>query len=101
MTEDKYRNESQQRGYRVLLALAGHEVNGIAPGDIAKGLRISASNATRDLANLRIAGLAEELEPGRWRLSPRVPQIAVAMLNGIDRSQSKVDEVRQRFTRVR
>ena len=97
---EQYRNEAQQRILRVILCLAGHEVSGLAPGDIATALELNPSKVTRDLANLSLAGVAERIvETGRWRLGPRVPQIAVAMLNSLDRSQSKLDEIRQRFTR--
>lgn len=95
-----YTCASQQRILRVLLALGGHEVNGLSPAEIAHGLGISQPNTIRDLENLRIAGIAERIaDSGRWRLSPRIPQIAVAMLSHIDRAQRRVDEVRQRYTR--
>lgn len=99
--DDRYRSNGQQRVLRVLVFLGGHEVKGLAPGEIAKSLDISPSQVTHDLANLRIAGLAEQLpDSDRWRLAPRLPQIALAMLNGMDRAQSKLDEVRQRYTRT-
>ncbi|MDY6979193.1 MAG: MarR family transcriptional regulator [Pseudomonadota bacterium] len=97
---DKYRSESQQRVLRILTVLAGHEVSGLAPGEIAKGTGYSASNVTRALANLRIAGLAEQLpDSERWRLSPKVVQIAIAHMSGLDKAQGKLDEVRNRFSR--
>lgn len=96
---EKYRSESQQRVLKIMMVLAGHEVNGLAPGEVAKAANTTASNATRTLANLYLAGVAEKIpESDRWRLSPRVPQIATAMLNGISRAQGKVDEVKQRYT---
>lgn len=97
---ERYLSKSQQRILQILVFLGGHEVRGLAPGEIARSLQITPANVTHDLANLRIAGLAEEIEKtGRWRMTPRIPQIAMAMLNGIDRSQSKIDEVKHRFTR--
>lgn len=99
--DSDYASTSQQRILKVLLALSGHEVNGLAPGEIAKGLKVHDSNITHDLRNLRLADMAEEIPgTGRWRLSPRVGQIAMDMLAGVDRAQRKVDEVRQRFTRT-
>ena len=96
---EKYRSNGQQRVLKIMLILAGHEINGLAPGEVARAADTSPSNAIRALENLRIAGIAERIpESERWRLSPRVPQIATAMLNGISRSQSKVDEVKQRYT---
>jgi DNA-binding IclR family transcriptional regulator len=100
MSDERYRSASQQRILRVLLALAGNEVNGLAPGELARGLQIGANQVTHDLRNLRIAGLAEEIpDLKRWRLSPRIPQIAVAMLHGIDRTEQRLTDTRQRYTR--
>lgn len=98
MSDERYLSESQQRIVKILFYLGGHEINGLAPGEIAKGLNISPSQVTHDLANLRIAGAAEVIQDaGRWRLSPRLPQIATAMLHGISRAQKKIDEVTQRY----
>lgn len=96
-----YQNEGQQRILRVLLALSGHEVNGLAPGEVAKGLGISGANVTRDLANLQLAGLAEEMVgTGRWRLTPKLIQIGVAMQAAVDEADRKLVEMRQRYTRT-
>lgn len=98
---DRYINAAQQRILKMLLRLAGHEIEGIAPSELAAALRTSASNVTRDLANLREAGLAEPMENGRWRLTPRVVQVSLAASTAFTRAQERLDEVRQRFTRTR
>ena len=55
---------------------------------------------TRDLDNLRIAGLAERDDAtGHWRLTPRLPQQAIKVFNSIDAAQRRVDEARNRLTR--
>lgn len=97
---DKYRNNAQQRVLAVMLRLAGHEVDGLAPGELASAMSIQPSTITRDLANLQIAGLAEKI-PGteRWRLAPKLPQIGLSMLGGIEKSQRRLDEINQRYTR--
>lgn len=95
-----YINAAQQRLLKAVLLLAGNELNGLAPSDLAKALDTNPSNVTRDLANLKEAGLAEQLpETGRWRLGPKVVQIAVDFFTNLERSQSRVDEIKQRFTR--
>lgn len=102
MSEERqpYESSSQQRILKVLLTMFGHEVSGIAPGELAKLAEISPQEATRDLANLRIAGLAETIpETGRWRLTPRLPQKALVMLNEINRAAEKIKETQQRYTR--
>jgi len=101
ITPDRYRSESKQRLLKVLVHLGGNEVNGLAPSQISKALGIEPSSVTSDLANLYLAGLAEQIpETGRWRLSPVLPQIGVAMLATVDRAERRVAEVRQRFTRT-
>jgi DNA-binding IclR family transcriptional regulator len=96
-----YINESQQRVLRVLLALSGQELSGLAPGELAKGLGISPSHVTRDLANLHAAGLAEEIVGlGRWRLTPKLIQIGVAMQLAVEEAERKLEETRLRYTRA-
>lgn len=95
-----YINNAQQRLLRTVLLLAGNELAGLAPSDLAKALDTNPSNVTRDLANLKEAGLAEQLpETGRWRLGPKIVQVAVDFQLNLERSQSRVDEIRQRYTR--
>ncbi len=96
-----YANTSQQRVLRVLLALSGHEVNGLQPGELARGLKLTPSDITRDLANLHLAGLAEEIVgTGRWRLTPKLVQIGVAMQVAIEEAETKLSDMRQRYTRA-
>lgn len=100
MSDSKYHSKSQQRILEIIFVLAGHEVDGLAPGEISKAIKATSCSVTRDLRNLRIAGLTEKLvETERWRLTPKLSQIGLAMLDGVDKSQRKVDEVKQRFTR--
>lgn len=101
MSEREYRNAAQERGYRVLLALQGHEFMGVTPGELAKGLGISPSNVTRDLAVLVHMGLAEQVpETGRWRLGPKLVQIALSFTTHLERMKSRTAEIEQRFTRT-
>ncbi len=95
-----YTNEAQQRILRLVLALFGDAVNGYPPAVLAKSMGCSASVITRDLDNLRTAGLAERVEAtGHWCLTPRLPQQAIKVFNSIDTAQRRVDEARNRFTR--
>lgn len=63
--KNRYRNETQQRVLSTLKILIAHSADGIPPGQIATALETLASNTTRDLANLEIAGLARQRH-GRW-----------------------------------
>lgn len=96
-----YTHDGQQRILRLVLLLAGNEITGLTPSDIAKQQACSASCVTRDLANLQEAGFAEQVpETGRWRLAPQVVQIAIKHMAALDRAQSRLDETRSRFSRV-
>ncbi len=96
-----YTNAAQQRILQLQMALFSDVVNGLPPSRLAELLRVSASAITRDLDNLRTAGLAERDEAtGHWRLTPRLPQQAIKVFNSIDAAQRRVDEARNRFTRT-
>lgn len=95
-----YDNDSQQRILRALTVLAGNEFQGIAPGDLAKALKTSPGTATRDLHNLREAGFAEQIqETGRWRLGPKLVQISISFSTALERAQSRLGELHNRYTR--
>jgi DNA-binding IclR family transcriptional regulator len=67
---------------------------------LADLLRQPASTITKDLDNLRSAGLAERNEAtGHWRLSPRLPQQTIKVFNAIDAASRRVEEARNRYTR--
>lgn len=101
MSEKKYSSGSQERGYRVLILLAGNEFNGVAPGELAKALVTNPSNITRDLYVLEVAGLAERLphDQNRWRLGPKLIQIANAFAAHMSDVARRADEIQQRYTR--
>ena len=95
-----YTNAAQQRILRLVMALFGDVVHGYPPSRLAELLGVSASVITRDLDNLRTAGMAERDEgTGHWRLTPRLPQQTFKVINSIDAAVRRVDEVRNRFTR--
>lgn len=94
-----YTNEAQQRLIKLLLALFTDVVQGMPPSALARAVGCSQSTITRDLDNLRTAGIAERDEvTGCWRLTPRLPQQAIKVWNAIDHAQRRVDEARQRFS---
>lgn len=64
MADTKYANTAQQRVLRTLDFLARHP-EGALPTEIALSLGTLASNTTRDLANLQMAGFVVAVD-GRW-----------------------------------
>lgn len=99
--KDKYYSESQQRILNVLQALAGHEVEGLSPTALSKGLKANPAAITRALANLKINGLADSIpDSNNWRLLPKIVQISFAHSQEINKQMGKLDEMHQRYTRT-
>lgn len=97
-TPNKYSSDSQQRVLQVLDLLFGHEITGLAPGEIAKSINATASSITRDLANLVEAGMAEEIgSSGRYRITPRLGSRALATLQTFDRAEKQLGDLKTRF----
>lgn len=95
-----YTNDAQQRLIKVILLMFGHVVHGLPPSAIAREVGCSAAVMTRDLANLRAAGIADKDEAtGHWRLTHRLPQQAIKVWSDIDRAESRLREARNRFAR--
>lgn len=97
MNSEKYINAAQQRALRTLLMLAEHDLDGLAPGEIARQLKTLPSNTTRDLANLRVAGLAETTGNGRWRISARLVELAIALQRNVETARQRLDDARRRY----
>lgn len=96
---ESYISESQQRLLSLIRTLAGHEVDGMTPGEIVRANECSASQVTRDLANLKHIGWAEQLPTGRWRLGPEIVQIAMRHMTALERARQRLDETGTRFSR--
>ncbi|MGE3348174.1 MAG: IclR family transcriptional regulator [Ramlibacter sp.] len=100
MSAEQYTNDGQQRILRLINVLAGHEVTGLAPSQIAQQQSCSASLVTRDLANLQMAGFAEQVPDSNcWRLAPQVVQISIRHATALQRAEARLAEVTQRFSR--
>lgn len=95
-----YTNAAQQRILRLVSTLAGNEIVGLAPAEIARLQKCSAPMVTRDLANLAEAGLAELVpETSRWRLTPVLIQLSFAYMTNVERAGKRLDETTNRYTR--
>ncbi|MGQ0711631.1 MAG: IclR family transcriptional regulator [Rhodoferax sp.] len=93
-----YTNAAQQRLLQLVNLLAGHELAGLAPGQIANAMDCSASVVTRDLDNLRTAGWAELTPKGdRWRLAPHVIQMSLRYAAALDAGAQQWRDVQQRY----
>lgn len=102
MSQDfaKYAHDGQQRMLKLISLLAGYELVGAAPSDLAKAQDCSPSLITKDLANLALGGYAEHVPAtGRWRLSPEVVQIAFKHLAALDHAEKTLADTRNRYSR--
>lgn len=98
MKENTAISTTQLRGYQTLLALFGHEFSGIECQNLAEKLDGNRSTVYKDLATLREAGLAEQLPNKNWRVSPQIGRAAIKMLNHINETRARADEMVSRYT---
>lgn len=101
MASHPYYNGSQQRVLRVMLALFGHEIDGLAPSQLARAVNANASAITRDIYNLIEVGVAERLPHNEnIRISPVLGRKALQVMTALDAAERRIHETRTRFTRT-
>ena len=99
--EDDRMNDRQLRDELLTLVLAGHEIDGLANGQIAEANKCAPSQVTRDLANLTHLGWAEQIPgTGRWRLGPEIVQISTRHLAALNKARTRLDEAANRYSRT-
>lgn len=91
-------SSSGARTLRVLKALRGHSLEGVANGELATALNDSPANINRALNTLIDEGMAQKLDNGRYALSIQILQLAVAHSNEMAHAQSRINELNQRIT---
>jgi len=100
MGERTYDNASQQRGFALAFALAGHELHGLSPTDLAKALKVTPPTITRDLYNLGRAGVVEKIDTtGRYRLAPKLVRVAIAYLTTMDDAERHLANLKNKYSR--
>lgn len=79
--------------------LAGHEVLGLAPGEIAKGLEVSASWVSINLPALEAeAGFVERVAgTNRWRLGVPFVRIAMTVMTNLNAERQRLEETAKRY----
>lgn len=98
-TPPTYTNDAQQRLMSLVIALAGHELHGLAPADIIRLTGHTAAQVTRDMANLEQVEWAERIAAtGRWRLGPAVVRIGVKYAVAADQAMSRIQQMHQRYS---
>lgn len=81
--------------------LAGHEVLGLAPTEIAKGLDVPPSWVSVNLpAIAAVTGFVERVDgTNRWRLGVPFVRISVTVATNISQAQRRLDEIANRYTK--
>lgn len=97
MSETNYTSTTQQRGYRTMKALFGHEEVGITTQELANKLDTSTDRVFKDLKNLEEAGLAEQLPNKKWRISPALGRESFKIMNALDTARRRLDEAFARY----
>ena len=78
--------------------LAGHEVLGLAPAEIAKGLDVAPSWVSVNLPALSTTGFVERVDgTNRWRLGVAFVRISVTVATNLSAAKRRLEEVSQRY----
>ena len=79
--------------------LAGHEVLGLAPGEIATALSVPPSWCSRNLPALATTGFVEQVAgTNRWRLGVQFVRIAVTVGTNLSRAKQQLDDLSARYS---
>ena len=78
--------------------LAGHEVLGLAPGEIAAALKVPPSWCSRNLPALATTGFVEQVAgTNRWRLGVPLVRIAITVSSNLNQAKRQLEELSQRY----
>ncbi|ENV33944.1 helix-turn-helix domain-containing protein [Acinetobacter gerneri] len=95
---DKSTVKSGGKILKVLKALKGHSLKGVAISELAKRLEESPSQIYRALQTLVSEGLASQLDDGSYVLGREMVAIAHVHSDEIDRAQGHISEHVQRVS---
>lgn len=89
-----------RKTWELYMLLAGNELLGLAPGEIARGLAVPPSWVSQTLPALAAeTGSVERVEgTNRWRLGVPFVRIATTVSTNLSQSRRKLDEISQRYT---
>lgn len=83
----------------LLRLLAGHEVLGLSPGEIAQGLGVPPSWCSRNLPALATTGFVEQVAGvNRWRLGVAFVRIAFTVSSQLNAARQRLDETTHRYS---
>lgn len=88
---------SQQRLLKLIETMAGSEIDGQTAADLARKMEVSTTATFRDLQNLQTALWAEQLEDGRWRLTPNAARLLRRITDNINTAMRRINKVHQDY----
>lgn len=91
-----------RRAVKLIFILQGNTIDGLRLKQIAERMDESACTTHRDLSIMAEEGVVERI-PGAneyWRLTPKLVQVAIAHYEEIQRAESRLAEINQRYTRT-
>lgn len=93
--------QTTRRALRLIFLLKGHAFDGLRLKQIADSAEQSPSTTLRDLEVLADEGLVERLagNKDRWRLTPKLIQLALAHQAEMAAIQQRFDDTTQRYSR--
>ena len=90
--------EPMRKTCELFRLLAGHELLGLAPAEIAKGLGVGASWVSVNLPALANTGFVERVDgTNRWRLGVQFVRIAFTVSTNLNAAKRQLDEISQRY----
>jgi len=79
--------------------LAGHELLGLAPGEIASGLGVAPSWVSKNLPALATTGFVEQVQgTNRWRLGVQFVRIATTVATNLNQARRQLDDISHRYS---
>ncbi|BEU96590.1 transcriptional regulator [Acidovorax sp. DW039] len=78
--------------------LAGHEILGLSPTEIAKGIDVSPSWVSQNLPALATTGYVEMVAgTNRWRLGVQFVRIATTVATNMSKAKQQLEDVSARY----
>jgi DNA-binding IclR family transcriptional regulator len=92
-------NDAIRKTCELFRLLAGHELLGLAPGEIAKGLNVSAPWVSVNLPAIALeTGFVERVDgTNRWRLGVPLVRIAMSVSTELASAKRRLAEVSDRY----
>lgn len=100
MSETTYKlTGSVQSVCDLFQALAGHELLGLSPGEIAKAINVSPAWVSRTLPPLSATGFVEQVpSTNRWRLGVKFVRIGMTVITSHNNAMQQLQDVGRRYS---